>query len=51
MDFRFDIILEYLPLLLKGTLWTIGISILSILFRFSTRVGGWFRQNVTPWLS
>ncbi|TXK80057.1 amino acid ABC transporter permease [Paenibacillus sp. N3.4] len=32
MDFRFDIIIEYLPLLLKGTLWTIGISILSILF-------------------
>jgi polar amino acid transport system permease protein len=32
MDFRFDIIIEYIPLLLKGTLWTIGISILSILF-------------------
>ncbi|MFC5452021.1 amino acid ABC transporter permease [Paenibacillus aestuarii] len=32
MDFRFDIIIEYLPLLLKGTLWTIGISILAILF-------------------
>ncbi|GGI44149.1 amino acid ABC transporter permease [Paenibacillus marchantiophytorum] len=31
MDFRFDIILDYLPLLMKGTLWTIGISILSIL--------------------
>ncbi|UJF34678.1 amino acid ABC transporter permease [Paenibacillus hexagrammi] len=32
MNFRFDIIVEYLPLLLKGTLLTIGISILSILF-------------------
>ena len=30
--FCFDIIFEYLPLLLKGTLWTIGISILSICF-------------------
>lgn len=32
MEFRFDIIIEYIPLLLKGTLWTIGISILSICF-------------------
>jgi glutamine transport system permease protein len=31
MDFRFDIILDYAPLLLRGTLLTIGISILSIL--------------------
>jgi glutamine transport system permease protein len=31
MDFRFDIIVGYLPLLLKGTLLTISISILSIL--------------------
>ena len=31
MDFRWDIILDYLPLLLKGTLLTIGLSILSIL--------------------
>ncbi|NOV01392.1 amino acid ABC transporter permease [Paenibacillus planticolens] len=30
MNFRFDIIIEYIPLLLEGTLWTIGISILSI---------------------
>jgi glutamine transport system permease protein len=30
MDFRFDIILDYGPLLLKGTLYTIGISLLSI---------------------
>ncbi|MEF2964799.1 amino acid ABC transporter permease [Paenibacillus sp. M1] len=31
MDFRFDIILDYGPLLLQGTLLTIGISILAIL--------------------
>ena len=30
-DFRFDIIWEYAPLLLKGTLLTIGLSIASIL--------------------
>lgn len=30
MDFRFDIIVEYLPFLLKGALLTIGISLLSI---------------------
>jgi polar amino acid transport system permease protein len=31
VDFRFDIIYEYLPYLLKGALLTIGISIVSIL--------------------
>lgn len=31
MDFRLDIIYDYAPLLLKGTLLTIGISILSII--------------------
>ncbi|WP_018662684.1 amino acid ABC transporter permease [Heyndrickxia acidiproducens] len=31
MDFRFDIIIEYAPLLLKGTLLTIGLSIAGIL--------------------
>lgn len=30
MDFRFDIILDYAPLLLKGTLLTIGLSLASI---------------------
>lgn len=30
MDFRFDIILEYMPLLLKGTLLTIGLSLAGI---------------------
>ncbi|MBW5448644.1 ABC transporter permease subunit [Cohnella sp. CFH 77786] len=32
MDFRFDIVYEYAPLLLKGTLLTIWISLLGILF-------------------
>lgn len=32
MDFRFDIIVHYLPVLLRGTLFTIGVSIVSILF-------------------
>ncbi|WP_211750320.1 amino acid ABC transporter permease [Paenibacillus sp. Marseille-Q4541] len=31
MDFRFDIVIEYLPLILEGTLLTIGLSIISIL--------------------
>src|SRR5262245_14303756 len=31
MDFRFDIIWDYAPLLLKGTLYTIGISLSSSL--------------------
>lgn len=31
MDFRFDIIVHYLPVLLKGTLFTIGVSLVSIL--------------------
>ncbi|WP_123042737.1 amino acid ABC transporter permease [Cohnella candidum] len=32
MDFRFDIIYDYAPLFLRGTLLTIGISLLGILF-------------------
>lgn len=31
MDFRWDIIVDYAPLLLKGTLLTIGFSIASII--------------------
>lgn len=31
MDFRWDIIVYYFPLLMKGTLLTIGISLASIL--------------------
>ena len=32
MDFRFDIILDYLPLFLSGVLYTIGMSVASIIF-------------------
>ncbi len=32
VDFRFDIILEYAPYFWKGTLFTIGISIVSVIF-------------------
>lgn len=31
MDFRFDVILEYLPFFLQGTLWTILLSLFGIL--------------------
>lgn len=31
MDFRFDLIAEYAPYFVKGTLYTIGISLLSVL--------------------
>ena len=32
MDFRFDIVVEYAPLFLKGVLWTIGLSLVGIVF-------------------
>ncbi|GIN63547.1 glutamine ABC transporter permease [Robertmurraya siralis] len=32
MDFRFELIMDYLPFFLRGTLYTIGISLLGILF-------------------
>ncbi|MBB5355514.1 polar amino acid transport system permease protein [Anoxybacillus mongoliensis] len=32
MDFRFNIIVEYAPFFLKGVLWTIGLSLIGILF-------------------
>ncbi|WP_379158022.1 amino acid ABC transporter permease [Paenibacillus sp. sgz5001063] len=32
MDFRVDIIVHYIPVLLKGTAFTIGVSIVSIIF-------------------
>ncbi|MBZ5200655.1 amino acid ABC transporter permease [Planomicrobium chinense] len=32
MDFRFDLIRDYLPFFLEGTLYTIGVSLLGILF-------------------
>lgn len=31
MDFNFDIVIEYLPFFLKGTMWTIVLSLLGIL--------------------
>lgn len=31
MDFRFDIVIEYLPLFLKGAMWTILLSLFGIL--------------------
>lgn len=31
MDFRFDIVIEYLPLFFKGAMWTILLSLLGIL--------------------
>ena len=45
MDFRWDIIIEYAPLLLKGTLLTIGLSIASILIGTMFRIINWFREN------
>ncbi|WP_035020199.1 amino acid ABC transporter permease [Anoxybacillus flavithermus] len=32
MDFRFNMIVEYAPFFLKGVLWTIGLSLIGILF-------------------
>lgn len=32
MEFRFDLIIEYMPYFMKGALYTIGISLLGILF-------------------
>ncbi|KFZ41961.1 amino acid ABC transporter permease [Anoxybacillus flavithermus] len=32
MDFRFNIIVEYAPFFLKGVLWTIGLSLVGIVF-------------------
>lgn len=32
MDFRFDIVFEYAPFFLKGVLWTIGLSLVGIVF-------------------
>ncbi len=32
MDFRFDIVVEYAPFFLKGVLWTIGLSLVGIVF-------------------
>lgn len=49
MDFRFDIIYEYLPLLLRGTLFTIGVSILSILIGSVLGLGIGFGKMARRW--
>src|SRR5437870_5819387 len=52
MDFRFDIIGYYLPLLCKGTLLTITISLVSILFGSVLGLGvGLGKMSVRKYLS
>ncbi|MCR8641046.1 amino acid ABC transporter permease [Paenibacillus sp. N1-5-1-14] len=50
MDFRFDIIIDYLPLLLKGTLFTIGISIVAIIMGSILGLGITFGQMSRLWI-
>ena len=49
MDFRFDVIIDYLPLLLKGALLTIGISIVSILLGAVLGLGIAFGKMSSRW--
>ncbi|SDF32893.1 amino acid ABC transporter membrane protein, PAAT family [Fontibacillus panacisegetis] len=49
MDFRFDIIWDYGPLLLKGSLLTIGISILAILIGSILGLGVAIGKMSTKW--
>ncbi|WP_308637539.1 amino acid ABC transporter permease [Paenibacillus silvisoli] len=49
MDFRFDIIWDYAPLLLKGTLYTIGISLSSILLGSILGLGVSFGKMSSRW--
>jgi len=49
MDFRFDIILDYLPVLFRGTMLTIGISIVSILFGSILGLGIGFGKMAPKW--
>lgn len=49
MDFRFDIIVHYLPVLLKGTLFTIGVSIVSILCGSILGLGIGFGKMAPKW--
>lgn len=49
MDFRMDIIIHYLPVLLKGTLLTIGISVVSILFGSILGLGIGFGKMAPKW--
>lgn len=49
MDFRFDIIYDYAPLLLRGTLLTIGISLSSILIGSILGLGVGFGKMSKRW--
>ncbi|WP_442604317.1 amino acid ABC transporter permease [Paenibacillus sp. KN14-4R] len=50
MDFRFEIIVDYIPLLLKGTLFTIGISLVAILLGSILGLGITFGQLSRIWI-
>lgn len=49
MDFRFDIIIDYMPLILRGTMLTIGISILSIILGSLLGLGIGFGKMSSRW--
>ncbi len=49
MDFKFGIIFDYAPLLLKGTLFTIGISVLSIVLGAFFGLGVGFGKMSRRW--
>ena len=49
MDFRFDIIYDYAPLLLRGTLLTIGLSLSSILIGSILGLGVSFGKMSKRW--
>ena len=49
MDFRFDIIIHYLPVLLRGTILTIGVSLVSILVGSILGLGIGFGKMAPRW--
>jgi len=49
MDFRFDIIIHYLPVLWRGTLLTIGVSVVSILVGSILGLGIGFGKMAPRW--
>ncbi|MDQ0196539.1 amino acid ABC transporter permease [Paenibacillus wynnii] len=49
MDFRFDIIIHYLPVLLRGTMLTIGVSLVSILVGSILGLGVGFGKMAPRW--
>jgi glutamine transport system permease protein len=49
MDFRFDIVREYFPLLMRGTLYTIGISISGIILGSILGLGVGFGKMSKRW--